>query len=234
MRSPDKSARSVGEIAAEIHELFLTNAKAEAAESAKAVADPLAREAIMWAAGVRIAFEATTEIKTLRARVEPGVPLWGYETENREAFALVNGAIEVLQSKLRKMPGRALLLLFAKDLTGSETDIPPIEIQREAIARARRFSGLMAAVGARCTALVDASPGEHKGADWIQRICCDAAWNFLVRNGKQPSKTNSAASLFRKVARLFYEGVTGNDIDLEYACAQTFERKKKRLKRKKD
>jgi len=230
MLAPDKSDRGVSEIANDVLELFLSDAKAEATETAKAVEDRGAKEAIMWTAGVGVAFDAQSTIRTLRTLVETGKPLYGYQKENITALESVRDSIEELQSALRTMPSRAWLLLFATELTGgeSENEIPSLEIQNRAKQRTTAISGFLAGMRARCVALLKTEPGKHRAADWVQQLCCDSAWDFLLRQGKQPTKTNSADSLFRKVARLFYEGVTGTDIDLEHSCRQTFERRQKK------
>jgi hypothetical protein len=246
MLARDES-RSIGEIVDEISDLFLPDAK-EAVEKAKAIeaagkamgieaADiaveaALSKRAVTWAAGVDVAFDAQSTIRTLRTIVEAKKPIWGHKKENVAALESVSDRIKELQSALRTMPSRAWLLLFAKELI-TEDDLRAPGIQQEATSRTRAISGLLAGMLVRCTALIAAPPGKHKGADWVQQLCSDWAWDFLLRHDKQPTGANSADSLFRRVARLFYEGAAGKDADLEHACRKTFERRKKKPKRKK-
>jgi hypothetical protein len=170
MLAPDKSDRGISEIANEVLELFLPDAMAEAVEKVKAVAkvddDPLAEKAIIWAAGVGVAFDAQSTIRTLRVLVKPSKPLYGFQKENIIALESVRDSIEELQSALRTMPSRAWLLLFANELTGTETEAPTVEIQNRAKQRTRAISGLLAGMRARCAALLEVAPGKHKGADW--------------------------------------------------------------------
>jgi hypothetical protein len=247
MLAPDQP-RSVGEIADDVVELF-SSAKEEAVRYAAEIAepksaennpsyqppeaDPRAQKAIIWAAGAAIGFDAQSTIQRLRLLIKTGKPLYDFEKENTAAVESVRDSIVELQSALRTMPIRAQILLFASELSGNETEISSAEILNRAQQRGRAISGTLAVMLARCMSLLETKPGKHGGADWIQQLCSDSAWDLLLRHGKQPTGANSADSLLRRVARLFYEGVTGKDIDLENACRKTFERNKKKAQRKK-
>jgi hypothetical protein len=222
MLAPDQP-RGTSEIADDIFEL-LSDVKAQNVKNTQA---DQATEYIL------IASDVQATIRTLRTIVETGKPVWGYGKENVAALEAVSDTIKELQSALRTMPSRAWLLLFAKELITGD-DLPAAQIQQEAASRTRAISGLLAGMLARCSALIAARPGKHKGADWVQQLCSDWTWDFLLRHNKRPTGANSADSLLRGVARLFYEGVTGKDVDLEHACRKTFERRKqKKSKRKK-
>ncbi len=169
------------------------------------------------------------EIGSLRALyppatpIAPGTPLWGYRQENLEHIEALRKQIEKLQEALRDLPDRALFLLFAPEVSGTDDRLPSIQTRQKVEARIRGVVTMLTRLRARCDQIAADRPGKHKSAGYRQEAAADEAWDLLVRHNKQPTNSSSSTSLFRKVASLLYEGMTGEfGVDLERACRATF------------
>jgi hypothetical protein len=155
--------------------------------------------------------------------IAPGTPLWGYRQENLEHIEAVRKQIEKLQEALSDLPPRALALLFSPEVSGTDDLLPSIQTQQKAVARTRGVVAMLLQLRARCDQIAADRPGKHKLAGYRQEAAAGEAWNLLVRHNKQPTNSSSSTSLFRKVASLLYEGMTGEfGVDLERACGATF------------
>jgi hypothetical protein len=158
--------------------------------------------------------------------IAPGTPLWGYRQENLEHVEALRKQIEKLQEALRDLPPRALVLLFAPEVSGTDDRLPSIQTQQKAVARIQGVVTMLIRLRARCDQIAADRPGKHKLAGYRQEAAADQAWDLLLRHNKRPTNSSSSTSLFREVAGLLYEGMTGEfGIDLERACKATFKRK---------
>jgi hypothetical protein len=202
MRAPDKHSRGLDKIVAEIADKF-------------SAAEADARDVIEC--DIRIA------IRTLRIFNEQGAPLWGYRRDNLDGFDTLRTRIKGVRKALRQMPKAALALFFALEENGAADRVPSTVVQQQAEARARAGVGMLAAWEARCDQLIAMRPGKHGLAGWREELAAREAWHFLRRNNMEPTNSSSSTSLFRHVARLLYEGMTGEQgVDIEHACREIF------------
>jgi hypothetical protein len=173
------------------------------------------------------ALEIRAIIKTGRALFPTDKsPMWGYRQENREHFAAVQARIELLQEALKEMPGRALALLFAPEVSGTTSRIPTEATQAKALVCTRRFTGMLRYLKARCVQLLDEPPGEHRSSDFRAQWVVEEAVSLLERHYKVVTNSSSSESALRKCACLLWEGLSGEfGRDLERACRKYFEKK---------
>jgi len=204
MRAPEDQPRALDEIVRDLaHSLIVENSDADAVE---------------------VDVRATIRTgQTLFPR-PTSPPLWGYRSDNLESIKAVRKQISGLQNALKKLPERALFLLFAPEVSGIDDQIPSIALQKRIEGRAQNVVTMLAALSARCDEMIGAEPGKHKLVGHREEWAAVEAYRLLRRHNKKPSKTNSADSLFRETASLLLEAITGKPgVDLERHCRAVFD-----------
>jgi hypothetical protein len=154
--------------------------------------------------------------------------LWGHRQENRKALAALKLAIEKLQSALRETPGVALFLLFTTEEGGpTESRIPSAITQEKVPARVRQFTTTLAYLCGRCDEFIKAPPGIRRGANHREQRAANEAWHLMRRHGLTP-KSGVWTSVYGRVARLLFQGMTGErDKNLESECKDVLRAHKK-------
>ncbi len=233
MRAPDPiTTRPPEEIGAEILKRFdaekdpITPTEAPDFSSLpREVAKPLGKH---HAADQTIGFilDVQTTIRKMCA-LDQGAPLWGNRAENLKAIEALNEHVKSLQASLSDMPDTLRVLLFAPEaIDRIGTDVPSTEMQSKITARLRTTLNMLALLRHRCSQLAVSAPGIHGNVDYRKERAAEEAYDFLRRWGKQPASPKSETSLFRKVAVLLYEGLTGEQgSDLERACIAVLKRR---------
>jgi len=161
------------------------------------------------------------------AALDRGAPLWGNREENLKALKAIKKQAERLQTSLRDMPDTLRVLLFAPEhFNHLGTDVPSTKMQGQITARFLTTTKMLTWLRYRCSQLTGNAPGIHGNADYRKELAANEAYDFLRCWGRRPASPKSETSLFREVAALFYEGLTGEQgSDLERACIAVLKRR---------
>jgi hypothetical protein len=178
-------------------------------------------------AAAKDAFECDFRItiRGLRALNNLGAPLWGYRAENVRAIKKLRAQIAPLHETLKSLPHAALFLLFA-DENGLDDRVPDTASQQKMFVRCQVAVRTLVRLRARCDQIIANEPGKHGLAGYLQERHAKEAFDLLAQYNLPVTSAGSDTSLFRTMARLVHEGVTGDSTDLERACKIISGRKK--------
>lgn len=188
---------------------------------------PLPKEAAEWSRAVdltdlyiraEVALARTIDQERTNYKSKKHLPLWGYRTENIEAFAEVRLRIDNLQKALDGMPSAALFLLFAFEKDGACEDIPSEETQQKTLCRLGELRLMLNRLRARCSQLLDERPGVHKSRKHRYWIAAESAYRIMRLSGLEPA-SGVCTSVFGKLASLMYEALSGEEaVDIYPVC----------------
>lgn len=131
--------------------------------------------------GTEILVRSTIQfLKTL----DRGKPLWGLKRSNTDALSAFRKNIGDLRKTLSKFPGELLVLLAVKRLS---EQVPSSLEQQNASARLEKIVATLNYLQTRCDDLLNQQPGEHRSADFTQRLVAEQAWRLMKYHDLKPT-----------------------------------------------
>jgi hypothetical protein len=190
-----------------------------------ASADPAEIADLKWPDFDQDIFSTTFEVRAIIQflRTLNSEPWQGNQAENAAAITKVCDQLRVLRETLADIPKGALVMLFSKLGTTSET-IPLRQLNAIPV-RLRKTLSILRLLEMRCEQLISDPPGVHGNLDFRQRLAAEEGWDLLRRHGIRPTSTGTG--LYHQVTVLLHEAMTGQTkADMVRAIRTVFDERK--------